>query len=164
MKLYIQEPRLFPLDKSFFESLHITVLESPAASTHTNGSTFLYAPFLPWTVLLTDFLTEKNPHLTITAIASNVIDSIDILLGDNASDYTQEQKDTFSQVLKKFLSQRTCKDFPQPFELDNHALMGLKVLWDEEYWNRPIEHPDLAQNQASDEGVEELISSMKKKL
>ena len=173
IKRYIQEPRFTQLDKQFFSYLSITVLESPAASDIVNHETFLYAPFLQWTILLPGFLQSRHdPNLVITAALDELSSSdIDLKLGKDSEKYTSDQKESFIQTANRFLNRMFGMKVPE-FDEYPAALMGLtcywpKVMYPEEYYTGGSEANAQKEKEESSglkKGIEKLAEKIRDKL
>lgn len=119
--LHAQEPAFTPLDKSFLTTLSITTVPSDIES-HITPTSFVFAPFVDWYLLLPVFLKNKDPALYI----GNEI------LGDyKVYANTTEKKEMLKEsdeVGGKFVVGRERRKVP-PFEEHGSALEGLMVYW-----------------------------------
>lgn len=122
--VYAQEPAFTPLDISFLESLRITVL-STDIQTHVSNSSFVFAPFVDWYLLLPIFLKDKDPELYI---GNEILDDYD----QYARGEEKERKlDECNETGSRFRRGRRSVKLPE-FALHPHALNGLVVYWREE--------------------------------
>ncbi|CAI6341144.1 unnamed protein product [Periconia digitata] len=124
ISLYAQDPAFTPLDTEFLSSLNITPLTSTAA-THISSSSFVFAPFVDWFLLLPHFLKDKDPHLYV---------GNEVLRDYAAFANTRGKKDVLTEcnrLGKGFLEGREKRKVPG-FDLHGGALEGLVVYWKEE--------------------------------
>ncbi|KAF2264165.1 hypothetical protein CC78DRAFT_580673 [Lojkania enalia] len=119
--LYAQEPAFTSLDISFLAALNITVLESNIES-HISPTSFVFAPFVDWNILLLIFLKSKDPLLYI---GNEVLDDY----GPYAKSEEKEKiMKECNELGKSFLQGRACARISE-FKLHPHALNGLAVYW-----------------------------------
>ncbi|KAF2714479.1 hypothetical protein K504DRAFT_366688 [Pleomassaria siparia CBS 279.74] len=121
ISLYAQEPIFTTLDESFLKTLHITVV-SNSIETFITDSSFVFAPFVDWHLLLPMFLKNKDPKLYV---GNTIL--------DDYSSYasTEEKQKAYEEcngLGKSFLQARDAAKIPE-FELHAHALNGLMAYW-----------------------------------
>ncbi|KAF2646318.1 hypothetical protein P280DRAFT_475225 [Massarina eburnea CBS 473.64] len=122
--LYAQEPAFTALDVTFLATLSITVLPV-SIETYITASSFVFAPFVDWYILLPLFLKNKDPQLYI---GNEILDNY------RAFANIQEKKEVLAecnQLGKGFADGRERRRIPE-FELHGNALNGLMVYWREE--------------------------------
>ncbi|KAF2004106.1 hypothetical protein P154DRAFT_66528 [Amniculicola lignicola CBS 123094] len=123
IRLFAQEPAFLPLDIAFLSTLGITVLES-GIEDHISPSTFVFAPFVDWNLLLPTFLADRDPELYI----GNEI------LGDYTRFANSEEKkgkvEECNEIGEKWREERQWVWVPE-FE-GGGGLEGLGVGWKEE--------------------------------
>jgi hypothetical protein len=117
--LYAQEPQFTPLDISFLSTLSVTVL-STGVERHITTSSFVFAPFVDWPLLLRDFLQGKDPQLYI----GNEVLSDYTLVASSAD--KQSALSICNEEGKKFLESRAERRVAA-FELHGSALDGLTM-------------------------------------
>lgn len=76
IQCYAQEPRFTPTDIEVLKHFDITVLPELNGKDVVNESALLYAPFLPWSLLLKDFLQAGVPAI---CVSNDVAESVDML-------------------------------------------------------------------------------------
>lgn len=124
VRLYAQEPAFTPLDVKFLKSLNITVLDTDIED-QISDSTFVFAPFVDWFILLPVFLKDKDPEL--------------YLGNEILQDYTQyagsaEKRDSLPvchEVGRQFAQGRD-RVWLHDFEFHANALNGLMMYWKQE--------------------------------
>jgi hypothetical protein len=124
LTLHAQEPAFTPLDISFLATLSITTISSDIES-HITPTSFVFAPFVDWYLLLPIFLRNKDPELYI----GNEI------LGDykvyaNTKEKEEALKES-NEVGGRFVVGRERRKVPG-FEEHGSALEGLMVYWRED--------------------------------
>ncbi|KAL1604813.1 hypothetical protein SLS60_004353 [Paraconiothyrium brasiliense] len=124
LALYAQEPAFTPLDVSLLARLGITAVASSVES-HITSTSFVYAPFVDWYILLPIFLKNKDPELYI----GNEI------LGDYKTYANSEDKkavlEECNELGKSFAYKRERRKVPE-FEEHGNALEGLMIYWKED--------------------------------
>jgi hypothetical protein len=123
MNLYAQDPAFTPLDTAFLSALNISVLTSSIES-HITPSSFVFAPFVDWFLLLPLFLQNKDPELYI---------GNEVLENYRPFANTDEKRVVLAEcnrLGKVFLEGREKRKVPE-FELHGAALEGLVVYWKE---------------------------------
>ncbi|KAF9736514.1 hypothetical protein PMIN04_006242 [Paraphaeosphaeria minitans] len=124
LALYAQEPAFTPLDISFLSRLGIKVMSSEIES-HITSTSFVYAPFVDWYILLPMFLKGRDPELYI---------GNEILGGYGTYANTQEKKDVLkdcNELGKIFARGKERRKVPE-FEEHGNALEGLMIYWKED--------------------------------
>jgi hypothetical protein len=119
--LYAQEPLFTPLDEAFLSALNITVLPS-GIETYIADSTFVFAPFVDWDLLLSVFLKKKDPKLYI---GNDMLDDYNLYANTEKKKLILEE---CNELGKTFLEERIGIKVPE-FGLHPHALNGLMVYW-----------------------------------
>jgi hypothetical protein len=122
--LYAQEPAFTALDIAFLATMSITVLPD-SVETHITSSSFVFAPFVDWHILLPLFLKDRDPQLYV---GNEVLDNY------RAFANTLEKKEVLAEcnrLGKTFALGRERRRVPD-FELHGNALNGLMVYWKEE--------------------------------
>lgn len=122
--IYAQEPAFNALDLSFLRALEITICSADIES-RISSSSFVFAPFVDWYILLPLFLKDKDPELYV---GNEILDNYRTF-----SNTLEKQKvlSECNELGKKFAGQRERRRVPD-FELHANALNGLMVYWREE--------------------------------
>jgi hypothetical protein len=130
---WAQDPEFNALDIEFLEALGFTVLENTAQE-HITETSFAYAPFLDWQVLLPEILKDRDPGLYIgNEILEDytqygyVVRTSDGEGGDRARDGMVMD---CNAIGSRFLEGRKRVDIPR-FEGHELALAGLVGYWKE---------------------------------
>lgn len=124
LALYAQDPAFTSLDISFLSRIDMKATSSEIES-HITSTSFVYAPFVDWYLLLPMFLKGKNPELYI---GNEILGSY----GTYAN--TQEKKDVLeecNELGKQFAEERERRKVPD-FEEHGNALEGLMIYWRED--------------------------------
>ncbi|KAF2795169.1 hypothetical protein K505DRAFT_324258 [Melanomma pulvis-pyrius CBS 109.77] len=119
LQLYAQEPIFTPLDVAFLSALNISVLASDIEARIANSS-FVFAPFVEWDLLLSVFLKDKNPELYI---GNDILDDYTPYANTEAKVKVLEECNGLG---KRFLQNRRGVRVPE-FGEHAHALNGLLV-------------------------------------
>jgi hypothetical protein len=124
LALYAQEPAFTSLDISFLSRLDI-IATSSDIETHITSSSFVYAPFVDWYILLPMFLKGQDPELYI---------GNEILSGYGTYANTNEKKDMLEECneLGKLFAQGRERIRVPEFEEHGNALEGLMMYWKED--------------------------------
>ncbi|PVH94866.1 hypothetical protein DM02DRAFT_618290 [Periconia macrospinosa] len=121
LSLHAQEPAFTAIDAAFLATLNISVLTS-SIQDHISTSSFVFAPFVDWFLLLPLFLQAKDPELYI---GNEVLDNY------RAFANTQEKREVLAEcnrLGKAFRVGRERRKVPD-FELHGSALDGLVMYW-----------------------------------
>ncbi|KAF2681777.1 hypothetical protein K458DRAFT_308721 [Lentithecium fluviatile CBS 122367] len=124
IQLYVQEPAFSPLDIEFLGTLSMA---TPATriETQITPTSFVFAPFVDWYILMPIFLKNKDPELYI---------GNDILKDYKIYANTEEKKSMLEEsngVGEKFVMGREKRRIPS-FEEHRSALEGLMIYWKED--------------------------------
>jgi hypothetical protein len=122
--LHAQEPIFTPLDSIFLSTLSVTVLHTGIDS-HITPTSFVFAPFVDWYVLLPVFLKDRDPELYV---------GNEILVDYKVYANIQEKKTMLEDgnaIGSKFVVGRERRQVPE-FEGHGSALEGLMVYWRED--------------------------------
>ncbi|KAK3078461.1 hypothetical protein LTS18_007452 [Coniosporium uncinatum] len=131
VKMFAQEPNFTALDEEFLKGLGVEVVTHPRGAEMVTERTFLYAPFLPWFVLLRDVLPGKDPRLYVGIDVNEVQERMELQKGGYGLEEVGDQElEECSQVAKKFLEGRQRVRVGE-FEGERNALEGLWVYWRE---------------------------------
>jgi hypothetical protein len=136
--LYAQDPRFSPIDVLLFQSYGIEVLPKLDARDQISTSTLIFAPFLPWHIMLQEILLDRNPAICISSSIREAVEQIEIRLRHGFEEATfegtlvgKEAAEICSKVGTRFLKGRKDDEFPE-FELHSDALYGLRVYMSNE--------------------------------
>jgi hypothetical protein len=124
IELYAQEPAFNTLDTTFLAALGIRVLPT-GAQHHISSTTFLFAPFVDWNLMLPTFLKDRDPELYI---------GNEILADYSRFAQAEEKRRVLAECNRMgegFLRGRERVRLAG-FELHEHALEGLVLYWKEE--------------------------------
>jgi hypothetical protein len=130
--LYAQEPRFEALDVTVLKSYSVDVLHKLDAKDLITPKTFLFAPFLPWPVLLQDLLLDEDPAICVALNIRGCLEQVEIMIKNGKEEVFEgeslsvEQMKTCLKVGEKFLEGRSDIEFPD-FELHSSALRGLRI-------------------------------------
>ncbi|KAF2660303.1 hypothetical protein K491DRAFT_589277 [Lophiostoma macrostomum CBS 122681] len=124
IQMVAQEPLFTSLDISFLSSFNITVLTS-AIETHISATTFVFAPFVDWHILLPVFLQSKDPTLYV---GNELLDDYSTYASSPEKARLLEDCNTIGREL---LKGREMIKVPE-LECHAHALNGLAVYWRKE--------------------------------
>lgn len=119
--LYAQEPAFTDLDSAFLAALNISVLTSDIES-HIASSSFVFAPFVDWNLLIPVFLKDKDPELYI---GNEILDNYSVFV--NTPEKANLVEDC-NERGKRFAERRERRRMPQ-FEKHGSALEGLMIYW-----------------------------------
>jgi hypothetical protein len=122
--LYAQEPVFTTLDTAFLSTLSITVLSTSIESRITPTS-FVFAPFVDWYILLPILLQGRDPELYI---------GNEILADYKVYANTKEKEMVLGEsnaIGANFIRERERRRVPD-FEEHGSALEGLMVYWRED--------------------------------
>jgi hypothetical protein len=119
IKCYAQEPRFTPTDILVLEHFGIVVLPELNGKEMVNERTLLYAPFLPWSLLLKDFLQSGTPAI---CVANDIRESVEMLqmrikhgtqsIESEGVLLSDEDLKDCERVGRGFLERKTCVAFP----------------------------------------------------
>ncbi|KAJ4295042.1 hypothetical protein N0V90_007050 [Kalmusia sp. IMI 367209] len=123
LTLYAQEPAFTPLDTAFLSRLDVTTLPS-SIETHITSTSFVFAPFVDWYLLLPQFLKQKEPDLYI---GNEILSSYGPFANTNEKIDVLEE---CNELGKSFLEGRERRRVPE-FEEHGSALEGLMIYWKE---------------------------------
>lgn len=121
VKLYAQEPAFTTHDVSFLTAFSIAVLTSGIESQITTTS-FVFAPFVDWDLLLPIFLKDKDPQLYL---GNDILKQYDPFAGTEGKKSVLEECNAIGQ---EFITERDFVKVPE-FDLHEHALRGLVLSW-----------------------------------
>ncbi|KAF2252051.1 hypothetical protein BU26DRAFT_561828 [Trematosphaeria pertusa] len=124
IRLYAQEPAFTPLDISFLRALNIAVL-SADIQTHITKSSFVFAPFVDWYILLPLFLKGKDPELYI---GNEVLDDYGVFAKTSEKERVLEESNETGNIFQRGREWRRVPEF----EPHGQALEGLMVYWKED--------------------------------
>lgn len=137
IKCFAQEPRFTPTDVEVLKHFDIIVLPALDGKDFVNGKTLLYAPFLPWSLLLKDFLQAGTPAV---CVSNDVGESVEMLqmrikhgtnsLYSEGISLQEEDLKECERVGRVFLDKRKGVAFPA-FEFHAECLM-LMIYIEEE--------------------------------
>ncbi|KAK5018517.1 hypothetical protein LTR16_002294 [Cryomyces antarcticus] len=136
IKIWAQDPCFTSLDTEFLESLGVTVVQHPQAKQHITEKTFLYAPFVDWSITLDFALDETDPSLYIGTDIKQIMDTLERISKAHEYDcYTSEEKavdtDHYIAIAERFCKGRDVCAFPK-YEGQAYWQDGLKIYWKEE--------------------------------
>ncbi|TKA67875.1 hypothetical protein B0A49_07251 [Cryomyces minteri] len=136
IKIWAQDPCFTSLDTEFLESLGITVVQHPQAKQHITEKTFLYAPFVDWSITLDFALDETDPSLYIGTDIEQIMDTLERISKTYEYDrYTSEEKtvdtERYIAIAERFCKGRDTCAFPK-YEGQAYWQDGLKIYWKEE--------------------------------
>lgn len=121
IKMFAQEPIFTPLDVAFLSALDITVLPLDIETNIANTS-FVFAPFVDWDLLLSTILKEKDPELYV---GNDMLDDYSLFANTEKKKQVLEE---CNELGRKFLDGRNGTKIPE-FALHAHALNGLRIYW-----------------------------------
>jgi hypothetical protein len=130
--LFAQEPRFAPLDIAVLKSYGVEVLEKMNARDLMTPKTFIFAPFLPWPVLLQDILLDRVLAICISLDVRVCLEQVEIMIKSGKEDVVEgktvsvELMKTCFKVGEDFLDGKNDVEFPE-FELHSNALRGLRI-------------------------------------
>jgi hypothetical protein len=124
LTLHAQEPAFTPLDVEFLATLSITSIEANIETGITQTS-FVFAPFVDWYILLPVFLKHKDPKLYI---GNEVLSNYAVYAN---TEEKRKMLDESNGVGAAFAKGRERRRVPG-FEEHAQALEGLMVYWREE--------------------------------
>lgn len=119
--LHAQEPIFTPLDTAFLSTLSITALSTGIESQITPTS-FVFAPFVDWYILLPIFLKGRDPDLYI---GNEILGDYKVYANTKEKEMVLVDSNT---VGAKFVIGRERRRVPD-FEEHGSALEGLMVYW-----------------------------------
>lgn len=76
IRCHAQEPRFTPTDVEVLKHFNVTVLPELNGKEYITEGTLLYAPFLPWSLLLGEFLRMGSPGV---CVCNDVGESVEML-------------------------------------------------------------------------------------
>ncbi|KAE9972530.1 hypothetical protein BLS_003975 [Venturia inaequalis] len=135
---YAQEPRFTPTDVEVLKHFGILVLPALNGEEFINEKTLLYAPFLPWSLLLKDFLHAGTPAI---CVSNDVGESVEMLqmrmkhgtksLDSEGLSLQEEDLKECERVGRTFLEKRKGVAFPA-FEFHAECLKLMVYIEEEE--------------------------------
>lgn len=141
-KCYAQEPRFTPTDVEVLKHFDIVVLPELNGRNFVNEKTLLFAPFLPWSLLLNDFLQAGTPAICVT---NDVAESVEMLqmgikhatkpFDSEGISLQEEDLRECERVGRTFLEKRTGVAFPA-FEFHAECLKLMVYVEEEEIGKR----------------------------
>ncbi|QDS69225.1 hypothetical protein FKW77_001122 [Venturia effusa] len=127
-RCYAQEPRFTPTDVEVLKHFDIIVLPDLDGKKFVNEKTMLYAPFLPWSLLLKDFLQAGTPAICVSNDVEEVVEMSQMRIKHGTKSLESEgiplQEGDLKEcerVGKAFLENRKGFAFP-PFDLHSECL------------------------------------------
>ncbi|TID13057.1 hypothetical protein E2P81_ATG09790 [Venturia nashicola] len=136
-KCYAQEPRFTPTDVEVLKHFDIIVLPALNGKDFVNEKTLLYAPFLPWSLLLKDCLQAGTPAICVSNDIGEVVEMLQMRMkhGTKSIDsegisLQEEDLKGCERVGRTFLEKRKGVAFPA-FEFHAECLK-LMVYVEEE--------------------------------
>jgi hypothetical protein len=79
IKLYAQDPQFGKLEKDILTSYGFTIVETPEIRHHITPTTFLFAPFVEWTVLIPQIIGARDPFLYIGSDMDVIIEVLTLM-------------------------------------------------------------------------------------
>ncbi|OCK85258.1 hypothetical protein K432DRAFT_421950 [Lepidopterella palustris CBS 459.81] len=125
--LYAQEPLFHELDEQFLRELNVSVLHGDAAS-YIKPTSFVYSPFMDWSILLPKILKDKDPMLYVgNRVYPDVkpFANADVMKKLNKKPPSTSIEDC-NDIARKFRKHREGIKFPK-FELHGTALEGIEM-------------------------------------
>lgn len=124
IQLFAREPRFTSLDEAFLQALNIkAVSTNEEIQPHITPSSFVFAPYVDWTIMLPLYLKDRDPMLYL---GNKVQDNYERLRGNQSSSNTRE----CGEIGKAFLLGKSTFRVPD-FPLDMHALRDLRAYYRE---------------------------------
>jgi hypothetical protein len=131
MRAYAQEPRFTPTDTLVLEHFGIMTLPELNGKEFVTEKTLLYAPFLPWSLLLKDFLQSKTPAVCVSNDIGESVETLQMRIKHgtmpiNSEGVLLQDKDLkgCERVGSAFLERKTAVVFPAfEFHLECLKLM-----------------------------------------
>lgn len=143
-RCYAQEPRFTPTDVEVLKHFDVTVLPALNGKDFVGEGTLLYAPFLPWSLLLKEFLQAGTPAVCVSNDVGESVEMLQMRIKHGTKSLDSEgislQEDDLKEcerVGRSFLERRKGVAFPA-FELHTECLK-LMIYLEEEEEERDVE-------------------------
>ena len=79
IKLYAQDPQFEKLEKDILTSYGFIIVEAPEVRHHITPTTFLFAPFVDWPMLIPQIIGARDPFLYIGSDKDVMIEVLTVL-------------------------------------------------------------------------------------
>ncbi|KAF1988923.1 hypothetical protein K402DRAFT_419256 [Aulographum hederae CBS 113979] len=142
MEVFAQEPRFTDLDVEFLTALGVDVVQPPEAKNRIEETSFLYAPFLQWEVLLPGVLHDARPTLFLGNDVAGMAAMLQELgkYGLGVTSHSGQEGDEISmdvvaecaKIARDFWDLYQGRGDVGSFEEHETALRGLVMMWKED--------------------------------
>lgn len=138
VKCFAQEPRFTPTDVEVLKHFDIVVLPALNGKELVNEKTLLYAPFLPWSLLLKGFLQAGTPPICVSNDVGECVEMLQMrikhgtkFLDSEGISLEEDDVKECERVGRAILEKRKAVAFPA-FELHAECLKLMVYMEEEE--------------------------------